>query len=143
MSSLAIASPAAPRPSEPSTPQLESEFKIEPPAQDLPKAEEVERPEDEELTAEQIIAARRAKRQAILAKYNTATQTPSPAASIHEAPSTADRPSEGVSEFAAPPPSVESMQISNLAPQNGDEVGRGVEAGASKRASLFCLSQRV
>lgn len=142
MSSLAIASPAAPRPSEPSTPQVESEFKIEPPAQELPK-EEAEKPEDEELTAEQIIAARRAKRQAILAKYNTAIQTPSPAASIHEAPSTADRPSEGVSEFAAPPPSVESMQISNLAPQNGDEVGRGVEAGASKPASLFCLLQRV
>ncbi|KAG8915823.1 U4/U6 small nuclear ribonucleoprotein prp4 [Tulasnella sp. 408] len=129
MSSLAIASPAPPRPSEPSTPQVESEFKIEPPTQE-PLKNEIEQAEDEELTAEQIIAARRAKRQAILAKYSAATQTPSPATSVHEVP-TADRPSEGVSESAAPLPSVESVPISNLAPQNGDEAGHGLEAGAS------------
>lgn len=130
MSNLAIASPAPPRPSEPSTPQVESEFKIEPPTQEPPK-NEMEQAEDEELTAEQIIAARRAKRQAILAKYSAATQTPSPATSVHEVPS-ADRPSEGVSESAAPLPSVESVPISNLAPQNGDEAGHGLEAGASE-----------
>ncbi|KAG9016369.1 U4/U6 small nuclear ribonucleoprotein prp4 [Tulasnella sp. 427] len=131
MSSLALASPALPQPSHPSTPHLEAESKTGTTAVGLAMDEDVERPEEEELTPEQIIAARRAKRQAILAKYNAVSQAPSPAPSTHEIASIVVRPSEGVSESAAPLPVAESTPISNPALQNGIEVDQKLDAGAS------------
>lgn len=82
MSVLTIDGPATAASSAPPTPSRNTHAKTSAETDEEPKEHE------EEMTPEQILAARRAKRQAILAKYSSAQPTP-PAT-----PSSSDLPSQ-------------------------------------------------